>query len=69
MENKIHVKKCLRRLLRMRSGRCWLFVASVCALITAPVAAPQKAERPTKEFTGRTVMGKGRTKSVATKSF
>jgi hypothetical protein len=52
MENKIPVKKCLPRLLRMRSGRCWLFVASVCTLITAPVAAPQKAEQPTQEFTG-----------------
>jgi hypothetical protein len=52
MENKIHVKKYLPRLLRMRSARCWLFVASVCALIAAPVAAPQKAEQQTQEFTG-----------------
>jgi len=39
-------------LLRMRSGCCLLLVASLCAFITAPIPAQEKAEQPTQGFTG-----------------
>jgi hypothetical protein len=36
----------------MRSGCCLLLVASLCALIAAPITAQEKAEQPMQGFTG-----------------
>ena len=36
----------------MRSGCCLLLVASLCAVIAAPITAQEKAEQPMQGFTG-----------------
>ena len=37
---------------RMRSGCCLLLVGSLCAFMTAPIAAQERAEQPMQGFTG-----------------